>query len=549
MHRAHLPSHQHLRCLLGAMLLAGCAGTRQQTQSSATRPVAPLAAVRSTVDSMVRPASAEQADTTGKDRLPAPAESVPAAQVPALPNSGTEYLPTRLPQVAEEASASGSSAHPGEFPQGRPLTLTEAIDLAYRRQPRLRAYLEGVEQAQGRSEIAFAPFLPTGSLGYSAGGFNLNVGGVPSSSGLGFTVLPPAFVLPDGLRIQTGYELAEMRLQWLICDFGRRLGVYNAAKLGIVIHQLQTDRAYQTVAIEVAVAYYNVLRTQALLRTAREAVVRDEDQRDVAKKLERGGVIEREKLLRAEVQLAESLRLRDACEEAVAVAIAGLNLAIGLQPNEAVQVIEPGTLPDFPCSLSECLQTAVNERREFQVARRTVQVAQEGGRVAKADFAPRIVADGALFNLQQSSPRGDGDVALGFIKLDWAFFEGGKRIAEKRVADSKVREAMAQAESIADTIAFQVNESYRRMIAARLGIERARPAVVQAEENYRLVRARAATGDATPTEITDAETAWTRAQQNLLNSTYDYLSAIAKLSYAMGVRQPQATAVAPPPST
>ena len=48
------------------------------------------------------------------------------------------------------------------------------------------------------------------------------------------------------------------------------------------------------------------------------------------------------------------------------------------------------------------------------------------------------------------------------------------------MADSRVREAMAQAESIADTIAFQVNEAYRGLMTARLGIEDARPAVEQA---------------------------------------------------------------------
>jgi outer membrane protein TolC len=94
---------------------------------------------------------------------------------------------------------------------------------------------------------------------------------------------------------------------------------------------------------------------------------------------------------------------------------------------------------------------------------------------------------------------------------------------------------MAQAESIADTIAFQVNENYRKMVTARLGIDRARPAVEQARENYRLVRARAIEGDATPSEITDAETALTRAEQNYLNSVYDYLSAIARLEFVMGV--------------
>jgi outer membrane protein TolC len=93
---------------------------------------------------------------------------------------------------------------------------------------------------------------------------------------------------------------------------------------------------------------------------------------------------------------------------------------------------------------------------------------------------------------------------------------------------------MAEADTIADTIAFQVNESYRRLNTARLGIERARPAVEQSRENYRLVRAREADGDATPAEVTDAEAAMTRAFQNYLNSNYDYLIALTKLEYAMG---------------
>ena len=160
-------------------------------------------------------------------------------------------------------------------------------------------------------------------------------------------------------------------------------------------------------------------------------------------------------------------------------------------------------------------------------------------------ISPRVVGEGDLFDLHQSELNGCADIALGFIKLEWNIFEGGKRVAELRVADSKVREAMNQAESIADTIAFQVNQTYRHLATARLGIHRARPAVEQATENYRLVRARAVNGDATPSEITDAATALTCAQQNFLNSKYEYLSAIAKLNYATGAAESMAMARVP----
>src|SRR5262249_10063464 len=218
------------------------------------------------------------------------------------------------------------------------------------------------------------------------------------------------------------------------------------------------ERAYQTVANDVALAYYQVLRAHSLLRIAGEAVRRAEDDLEVARKLARGGEIVREKVLRAQTALAQAQRARDVADEAEAIAIAALNLAIGLNVSAATTVGARPAVPPSPLPLPDCLRGAVDNRREFQVARRSVQVAQEGSRVACADFAPRIVAEGSLLDFQQSNPRGHADLALGFVKLEWTFFEGGKRVAELHVADAKTRAAVAQAESVADTIAFQVTE-------------------------------------------------------------------------------------------
>jgi outer membrane protein TolC len=470
-------------------------------------------------------------------------EELPTPKEPSQDTSGGSQFRLGQPKAADDASvkeANLPTPAPGNGAACEPaqtLTLAEAIETAFRQQPRLRVYLESVEQARRAEDIAFAPFLPLALASYSVGGFDLNVGGnsVPLGPLPGFTFIPALGSVPIGLNINTGYELADLKLQWLICDFGRRLGRYRQAGLAVDIAQLQSERAYQTVANEVAVAYYQVLRTRALRKTAVDAVRRAEDDLDVAKKLEKGGALEKEKRLRVEVQLAESQRLLDAAEGAEAVAVAALNLAIGVNVSALTEVAEISDMPPFTQSLAECLQTAVGLRREFQVARQSIQVADEGRRVAKADFAPRIVADGSLIDFQQSAPRGHVDLAVGFIKLEWGLFEGGKRVAELRTADSKVRAAMAQADSIADTIAFQVTEAYRNLITARLGIERSRPAVTQAEENYRLVRARAKVGDATTAEITDAESTLTRAQQAYLNSNHDYLIALARLEYAMGV--------------
>jgi outer membrane protein len=459
------------------------------------------------------------------------------------PDTGVKQVRADLP-AADPVLASRSPGEPAPpVTDGRcapgPLSLPDALDLAFRLQPRLRAALESIRQAQGREDIAFAAFLPTATSGYLAGGYHIQAGGVgfpipgvPNSPN--FTVFPLLGSIPVGLQGQTGFEVAELNLQWLLCDFGRRLGRYKQAGLAMDIAQLQTQRAYQTVANDVAVAYYQVLRARSLHRIARESVRRAGDDLDVARKLAKGGVIEREKVLRAEVALAQAQRALDTAEEEEAVAVAALNLAIGLNVSAPTGVVDTGDVPPFTLSLAECLQAAIATRREFQVARQSVQVAQQGSRVARADFAPRIVAEGNFLDYQQANPRGHWDLPFALIKLEWGLFEGGKRVAEVRVADSRIREAIAQAESIADTIAFQVNQAYRQLVAARKGIDRSRPAVDQARETYRLVVARSQQGDATPAELTEAEAGLTRAEQDYANSVYDYLTVIERLQYAMG---------------
>ena len=174
-----------------------------------------------------------------------------------------------LPSDSDDAALDAIAAN------GQPLALPDAIKYAFRLQPRLRAQLEVIAEARGLQQIAFSTFLPLVAANYDVGGFGLGVTGnsipVPKSPA-GFNFIPGVGAVPFGLNIGTSFELAELKVQWLLLDFGRRLGRYEQSRLATEVAGLQTGRAYQTVANEVAVAYYNVLRSQALRRTAQDAL-------------------------------------------------------------------------------------------------------------------------------------------------------------------------------------------------------------------------------------------------------------------------------------
>ena len=342
--------------LFGLAVATGCAHSQAYLQDELSQRVTPIEAKetgspskaalsavrRESKDAAVQPAAALQptelahAPTQTDHKTPLPQAIIPpprrvdSEQVPATAVS--------LPSDSDDAALDAIAA------DGRPLALPEAIKQAFRLQPRLRAQLEVIAEARGLQQIAFSTFLPLVAANYDVGEYSLGVTGnsipIPKGPG-GFNFIPGVGAVPFGLNIGTSFELAELKVQWLLLDFGRRLGRYEQSRLATDIAGLQTGRAYQTVANEVAVAYYNVLRSQALRRTAQDALRRSEEELVDARKRQREGVIEREVVLRAEVQHAETLQAVHTATETEFTALAALNLAIGLKCNEPVRVLEP----------------------------------------------------------------------------------------------------------------------------------------------------------------------------------------------------------------
>ncbi len=123
------------------------------------------------------------------------------------------------------------------------------------------------------------------------------------------------------------------------------------------------------------------------------------------------------------------------------------------------------------------------------------------------------------------------------LHVEAPLYAGGLHRGELRSAEADIEAAVADAQAILDAISLQVNLAYRGAVAAHELIDLARTAVAQSEENLRLVRVRYRNGNATPTDIVDAEAAVTRSQQRFFSAAYTYLAALARVDYAVGQRQ------------
>ena len=210
-------------------------------------------------------------------------------------------LKSRIVPPATQPASTQPSTQPAcvevqeSIPTG-PLTLQAAIDLAYARNPALGQVKEEIEVAKGKKIMAFSAFLPqvSGEYGY----FMRN-----KQPGFNVRDLPIEFGLPIG---EKQFQTAELQVQWMICDFGRSLSTFEQANLGVEICDLQYQRARESVAYQTTEFYFTVLRAQKFQVIARDAVRQAEAHLKTAKTFFAHGAVDKNDVLRAEVQAAET---------------------------------------------------------------------------------------------------------------------------------------------------------------------------------------------------------------------------------------------------
>jgi outer membrane protein len=402
--------------------------------------------------------------------------------------------------------------------------LPDAISFALQYNPRLRSARAAIERAQGQEQVAFAPFLPQIDLLGQYGVVSRTL--APGSPGYA------GFLLPGDFDTRS-YAETEIGLQWTLYDFGRTGGHYQQAVGRERITQLQLARARQTVEFDVSAAYMDVLLARASRRVQEDAVRRAEAILEDTEARRKGGVALKEDVLRAEVQLSESREALVLSREGEFNAVARLNNAMGRNAGLPLEVVDVEAEPPLPGALASLLELAADQRPEVSLARQAVAVAQAGQQAAEGEFLPRIF-------IRTSAGRTDGEnVITGWqegagLHVESPLYAGGRHRGELRSADADIEAALADAQVILDAISLQVNVAYRGVIASRERIELARTAIIQAEENLRLLQVRYRNGNATPTDIVDSEAALTRSQQRFFSATYTYLAALDRLEYALG---------------
>jgi len=182
----------------------------------------------------------------------------------------------------------------------------------------------------------------------------------------------------------------------------------------------------------------------------------------------------------------------------------------------------------------EATRRALALRPEAKVARARAEQAAHGRRVATGHYYPIVTAIGQVEHNEGTSTFSPKNSWFVGVNLTWDLWDWGKTRAEVGEAAARRRQAEIAAEATADQVAFEARRRAREAAIAHQSLAAAQSAVRAAEEAYRIRGVALGQGEATTTDVLDAETEVARARSQAVVARYEYYLALTALARATG---------------
>ena len=426
----------------------------------------------------------------------------------------------------------------------KPLSLQECIETALKQSVLIHAAREGIRGAEAQQREAFTGFLPKFSTSYSY--TRLNTDPTVTSPGSSLNLPPPmgsVTIPPNTYQAGTrdNYNWSLEARQPLFAG-GGILANYEASRLSAEIARLEEVGTVQDIVRDVKVSYFNILKAERILIVARQSVEQLKAHRDTAQSFYDVGLIPRNDLLYAEVELANSRQFLVRAENGVEMAKAKLNTVLRRDINAPVEIEDILNALPYEKGLEACMAEALENRPEIRSYLLRVEQARSIVKRLKSEYYPNISLVGNYAKYGDTpgvkgSPYKDQENWTILAVANWTFWEWGK--TKHRVASGQSRENQTAhiLTNIRDQITLEVKNAFLLLHEAEMQIQVTKKAIEQAEENYRINTERYREQVGTSTGVIDAQTILTKARADHFNALGDFNISRANLKRAMGVMQ------------
>jgi outer membrane protein len=340
-----------------------------------------------------------------------------------------------------------------------------------------------------------------------------------------------------------------------ISDYIARLPTAKkAGKAQIRAAEYATTAELLTTQTDARVAYYNWIRTIASKVALQESLIRTQARLEDAEAAFEAGVASKADVMRLDAAVATLTAASIRAENYQILTEQALALQMGQDEFPRYQIGEDLLVPDSPMGDSDNLQAMIEEaerqRYEMKAFAASTESLEYAIKTTRAGYYPRLdgFAEATYANPNQRffplEPVFNGSWSAG-ISLSWVLNDAIQASAKVKELEANERGLAAQREALRRGLAMEVAAAYaeRQSVLAELQyIERATESAV---EGYRVAVDLYQVGDATTTDILEAEYEQVDATLRNINAKIDLRIANLKLMYATGRLEPITTETPP----
>ncbi|ACM19093.1 efflux pump, RND family, outer membrane protein [Geotalea daltonii FRC-32] len=395
-----------------------------------------------------------------------------------------------------------------------PLSLDEALVMALKKHPQLIEARENVNGSEARTGQALANYYPQISVvaDWSKG---------------------RSFFGPLERAISTEVHTEAMYLKQTIYDFGRTKGSVDAAQSAREAAAETVAIARQDVALRVRIAFYLLLAAEKQVLATGETVRAREAVFQQAQEFFIQGIRAKVEVSRAEANLYAAKTALIRAENNRDLAKVELANSIGIPSLADRQPVAPAIgsapLPDE----SQVLQEAISRRSELKQLDSLGSVAAANLKTARSGYLPILSGTASVGYADRSFPPGDNVWGVG-LNLTMPLFSGFSTREQEKESLAALRGVEARKNSVKLQVVKDVKFAWLGVREATDRIVSTKKEVAAAGENQALAMGRYQEGVGTIVEVTDAQAQALDADTAHIQAVYDYQIALARLDRAVG---------------
>jgi len=415
-----------------------------------------------------------------------------------------------------------------------PLSMTEAIQIAVKQNPEIKAAQFQMDAVKSNAVKAQSGFYPQLNFMQSfnrttnpmwAFGTKLNQASITQSD-----FDPERLNDPDAIDNFASTFL----LSWPIYEGGRTKIGWEQAKQNSSIAALTLERTRQNVIARTAAAYVGLVLAQKNIMVTKQALETSNANLNMIQSRYNSGFVVKSDLLRAMVHIADLEQQHLLVESRFKINEAMLNASMGFGEATPLNPVTPLTIrSEIHGTVDTWIDTALSKRPEMDTLRLEEGIAKKEIAKSQSGHYPDVSLIGNYeINSEDFGDSADNYTLGAVVRVN--IFSGNRISEETKAAKSMLARVQEMQKSMELGIKVQTREAFLKAKSARERIRVAEIAVDQAEEGLRIVKNRYNNGLLTIVGLLDAELARQQAHTNYFKALHDYKVARLELELAAG---------------